>query len=1629
MITRLYAAVAFLLLFCFGSYLDAQTSPLSFSVTHTGNGCNRGNTLEIHITGGVRPYQIELIPVSASPLVFPNNSDTVYSGLDPGQYSIIVRDSDPYNPVSLFHWYTIPRAYSVSFLNSQAYCNPNQAGQSQYTFTGIAIPYAMHWSSGSTAFNQTNLVGNAFLDKGIHMLTVVDANNCELQFADTIVGFNLNVNINHASSLLCGDTASLSSSVSGGPAPYTYLWSHQSGTATTQNIHGMPNGTYNLRITDANGCRVNHFVQIQERKTVPAQVSVLNPSCSGNNGRIGVVSAPSGSYSYSWSSTPVQNSMIAVGLPPGLIRLTMTNLNNGCVFGHTYLIPDTLSVRVLSNPATCPNANGKAWLTHQNSAGPYTCLWSNGETLDTAYQYPGGLHQVLVSTALGCSTRTTFFVRSPTPLLNATQYPEHTGCPYPSSYQDTIVPIGGNGPYQYFWELSPPQYTQAAQVHSVQTTQMVHLVDNSTCTHSQPIANPIGLQIQVTPANQVCSTHYPATLLATGGTAPYSYTWYTSPNVYAATHPSVTAGTYYVSAYDANWCGSSLVITLPSPSSPITTTSGYQAVSCDSGRIWVTPTLGTPPYSFQWNTSPPVFSDTLGLVAHGTYTCYIQDAGFCRDTIQVAYNATTLSIQTQVNSGLCSQNKSWVTVSNGQAPYSYLWNSVPPALSDTLRNVAPGTYRCTVSDAAACVDSTTFVVLPPNPLMIQGGSRPSFCSNGKAWAIPQNGVAPFTYWWNTQPPQTTDTIQSLSPGLYKCIVTDANGCSDSVVVTVTVGNTAVNQSVQHPVCTSTNSGRVTLGVVGGSPPFTFNWNTNPVQSTAIATGLSQGIYLFTVRDVDGCVFTGSSTLFHQNPSLTPNVITISPDQCNLSNGSIHVGIPNTLAQGPFILTWNTTPVQTGTVATGLASGNYSVSVTNSQGCQGFRTLYVPSTSQILLTQAQVQHATCTQQNGIATIVPVNGVPPYTWQWNTIPIQTTQTVTGLAPGTHSYTFTDQNGCMGSGSVLVQQNIVQLTGNISQVAPSLCPALTTGILQANLTGGATPPFTYLWSNGQTGSSATGLGPGSYSVTVTDANGCTGNYTRNISVANMLSITPSIIGSHCMLTDGAIHVTVVGGTPPYQYNWSLNPSPNSPTVMNLTGGTYGLTVTDAIGCVGQSTLTVPQGPCGNVLISGRVIQDLNANGQEDPGEPGMSGRPVTLSSPNTTAFTNSQGYYSFPAVPVGIYTITTPTPGGFVQTFPALNNSHILQALGPNIHYYFNDFRYTAGSPIQDIRVTSGNYLAARRGFPFQQLVKVQNAGNTVVSPWLNVTYPNHLLYTNSSHPPVNHLLSLKTLNYQMPTLQPMTDTLVQVNFMTDITAPLGQTAYFQNQAGPLVGDGNLTNNAMNSGVVYMGPYDPNDNMLVPDYVYGKIGTLGMMDSVLTYRIRFQNNGNDTAINVLVVDTLDPALKRETMEVLMSSHYVETTIDSAGKISFYFPNIMLPDSTTDEEGSKGAVFFRITGRVQTGYTIRNTAHIYFDFNEAVVTNTSQYTWIDLETGVSEEDGEPGFLCYPNPSSGNWYIRSSDSGEWELTTISGAVIRNGVVGAEIDTEVKGDDLSNGMYFIRVKTETGIRLQKVVKR
>jgi len=290
---------------------------------------------------------------------------------------------------------------------------------------------------------------------------------------------------------------------------------------------------------------------------------------------------------------------------------------------------------------------------------------------------------------------------------------------------------------------------------------------------------------------------------------------------------------------------------------------------------------------------------------------------------------------------------------------------------------------------------------------------------------------------------------------------------------------------------------------------------------------------------------------------------------------------------PYTYSWAPSG-ETTDVATGLCAGTITVTVKDMNGCSATATATITAPPEIIATDT-IDNIPCKGQLASARINVSGGTSPYTYLWNPGK-QTTSNVTGLNVGTYTIGITDIIGCTGSTSIVITQPS-QLTSTISSLNNILCYG---GTGSATVTaGGGTAPYSYSWTNpGGTNATETGLKPGTYTVTVTDLNGCTATATATITQPPLLSITTSAIHASCNLPNGSATATAGGGTGTYTYSWS----PSNQTTATITGlsvGTYSITVTDNNQCTASSTVSITQPTTTSVNISSvKNVSCFNGN-----------------------------------------------------------------------------------------------------------------------------------------------------------------------------------------------------------------------------------------------------------------------------------------------------------------------------------------------------------------------------------------------------------------------------------------------------
>jgi gliding motility-associated-like protein len=366
-----------------------------------------------------------------------------------------------------------------------------------------------------------------------------------------------------------------------------------------------------------------------------------------------------------------------------------------------------------------------------------------------------------------------------------------------------------------------------------------------------------------------------------------------------------------------------------------------------------------------------------------------------------------------------------------------------------------------------------------------------------------------------------------------------------------------------------------LSANGGT---TYSWSPaagldNASAQNPNASPASSTHYTVTVTDANGCKDTASVWAFLR-PNPVPGAMDSTANGCLAPSGTLTMHTPS-VGTAPFTYALNGGAPQASNTFTGLATGTYTITVTDAFGCSASDDGNVLQAAPPVVGAIDSTDAGCTVANGTLTMQTPTGTGPFTYSLNGGTAQASNVFTGLTPGNYTITVHDANGCSASGDGNVLQAASPVAGSVNSTATA-CTS-NTGTITMQSPGGGLAPFSYALNGGayQSSNVFSGQGVGTYTVTVKDANGCTATGTTSIVMQN----APTINGitattATCTAANGSVTAALPsGGTPPYTYHVNSATSQTSPTITGLTAGLYTLTVTDVSGCSDTDTITVPQ------------------------------------------------------------------------------------------------------------------------------------------------------------------------------------------------------------------------------------------------------------------------------------------------------------------------------------------------------------------------------------------------------------------------------------------------------------------------
>ncbi|MBL7790404.1 MAG: PKD domain-containing protein [Chitinophagales bacterium] len=1081
--------------------------------------------------------------------------------------------------------------------------------------------------------------------------------------------------------------------------------------------------------------------------------------------------------------------------------------------------------------------------------------------------------------------------------------------------------------------------------------------------------------------------------------------------------------------------------------------------------------------SFQWfkNGSPIIGRTTANLILNsitpndtGCYKLLVTFTNGCEvyspnTCLKMGGGAPKCSEFTKIN--MTTSGTSWFFSPSGPAtvpaPYTVRYNwTFSNGQTSTQRN--PSTTFTSFPAWAklkVCIDSGTTTICCDSAMKdsIMNCTSNMYCNITKVGTTDSlqvnvtGGTAPRTYLWNTG--STKERIKATTTGVYSVTVTDAQGCKSTCFFTV--GNSS-NPCLSYRFINFSSSGKTfnfSTGVPNGANA-TFDWKFGNGASSSQAkptyTYPNNGTYVVKVKF---CLRDSMNNIICCD-SADKAVIAVTPLPCNitanfkwtkLANGQVQFTDSTKPDTGNmYTYYWvfgdGTTSTQKNPLKTFATNGSKTVCLyvkkwmnTNNMYCM----------DSICKTETITNASPCnrlepnfawTSTGGVYTFTNTTNMTGFTLVGISYVIHNSNTTYTTANPTHTFTT---NGTYTVTMTIVAFDVttgLSCTKTVSKtffVNTSVCgcfKAYNSFTRTANLAHftnlsqcvDSNTKYLYKFGNGDTSSQAS---PNYY-------------YPLPGLYRTVMYITRTINGVTCK--DSFVRIVQITTANPCKDSGYVNnvSQPCSQFILPVCGCD---TVTYKNSCF-ASRAGVKQwtfGPCPNdtsyVKICGYVYRDINKNCAFDTFDHPLN--QITLkfnTTPVTYAYTNAAGYYQI-YLPKGTYQISqvlTFRNPPVNQLCPASNAPITVAATTGGATYCNNNF-YDTTSLCPDLATGIFRIATITPGFISKKAVRYANRGAVpITGVVLKYRFLSSLTVLSTTTP--TYTVSGNVVTWNLGTLAPYSNGTKYVNFQTPTSLPLGTTVVDSVWIEPAGGDCDQTNNSATFNDTCVGSYDPNDKAASP------AGDMAPSVKSLDYLIRFQNTGTAPAHNVRIEDKIDDNFEKASLQINDFSHKMNHYFDDNGKIYFEFPNIMLPDSGTDYEASQGYVSYsiKLKDNLPLGTKLKNTAEIYFDFNEPIITNTTVNTIVlKSSSGVQTQVNGLNVSIYPNPTQNTATFEvnldKASSLSYTLFNIQGRLIQQKDLNkktGQVKEEINLEGLTSGIYILNISINGKETSLKVVK-
>ena len=1035
-------------------------------------------------------------------------------------------------------------------------------------------------ASGGTSYLWSNAGNTAAITVSpaittSYTVTVTDVNTCTATATRTVTVNTLPTAIINPAVVAICNGASTTLTASGGTS---YLWSNAANTAAIT-VSPIITTTYDVTVTDANACTGNTSRTVTVN-TLPT--AIINPAvvaiCNGASATL----TASGGTSYLWSNAANTAAISVSPVTTSSYTVTVTDANT-CTATATRTVTVNSLPTAIINPAVVAICNGaSATLT---ASGGTNYLWSNAGntaaiTVSPAITTSYTVTVTDVNTCTATATRTVTVNTLPTAIINPAVVAICNGA------STTLTASGGTS---YLW--SNAANTAAITVSPIITTTYdVTVTDANACTGNTSrtvTVNTLPTAI-INPAVVAICNGASATLTASGGT---SYLWSNAANTAAISVSPVTTSSYTVTVTDANTCTATATRTVTVNSLPTAIINPAVVAICNGASATLTASGGT---NYLWSNAGNTAAITVSPVITTSYTVTVTDANTCTATAirTVTVNTLPTAVINPAVVAICNGASTTLTASGGT---SYLWSDASITATITVSPIATTTYDVTVTDANACIGTTSrTVTVNPLPIPIINPAAIAIC-NGASVTITAGGGT--NYLWSNAAITAAISVSPITTTTYDVTVTDANLCTATTSSTVTVNQlpTAIINPSTSTICNGTSA---TLTASGGT---TYLWSDASLTAAITVSPIGTFSYSVTVTDVNNCTATASRTV-----TVIPTMIlvtAVTDVACNGGNTGA-IDLTANSGQSPYTFLWNDAVLTED--RNNIPAANYLVTVTDNAGCTATTAAIISEPTVLIFTETHTNVLCNGGSSGSIDVTANGGTSPYTYLWSDAVVSEDRN--NIPTGNYSVTISDNQLCTAAIAVNISEPTALAISETHVDVP--CGLVNAGSIDITVSG-ATLPYTYLWNDGVITQDRTNIPVGNYSITATDNNACSISLSATVSSLAGLVISETHADATCNAgNSGTIDVTLVGNAPPFTYLWNDGIATQDRT--NLLAGVYSVTATDVNTCIITLSVTINQ-------PSALVVTETHTNALCNGGSSGTIDVTATAATPPYTYLWN--------------------------------------------------------------------------------------------------------------------------------------------------------------------------------------------------------------------------------------------------------------------------------------------------------------------------------------------------------------------------------------------------------------------------